>query len=179
TLLQQQAREAALRADALQQQRRLAQYRFQQTYLDRLRRQQLEAARWKSYNYYNDPYYYTAPSYRYSRSGRTYEINQYAADVLRNAVNLGYEEGVRAGEADRQDGWRADYRNSYAYQDANYGFDGRYVSRTDYNYYFREGFRRGYEDGFNSRFTYGRSSNGTFNILTNVLSAILNLQQLR
>jgi flagellar biosynthesis/type III secretory pathway protein FliH len=113
------------------------------------------------------------------RSGRIYEINQYAADVLRQAVNVGYEEGVRAGQADRQDRFRGDYRNSYAYQDANYGYDGRYVSRTDYNYYFREGFRRGYEDGYNSRFNYGRSSNGTFGILANVLSTILNLQHLR
>jgi hypothetical protein len=67
--------------------------------------------------------------------------------LLRQAVNYGYQEGFRAGEADRQDRWRSNYRDSYAYQDANYGYNGYYVDRGDYNYYFREGFRRGYEDG--------------------------------
>ena len=70
-------------------------------------------------------------------------------------MNLGYEEGVRAGQADREDGFRGDYRSSYAYQDANYGYTGMYVGQTDYNYYFREGFRRGYEDGYNSSYRYG------------------------
>jgi hypothetical protein len=83
---------------------------------------------------------------------------------------------VRAGQADRQDGYRRGYQGSYAYQDANYGYNGMYVDRTDYNYYFRQGFRRGYPDGYSTRFQYGRNNNG---ILANVLSAILNLQPLR
>jgi hypothetical protein len=86
---------------------------------------------------------------------------------------------VRAGEADREDGYRFDYRDSYAYEDANYGYTGFYVDESDYNYYFREGFRRGYEDGFYSRFRYGtRRANG-FNILANVLGSIIDLQVLR
>ena len=44
-----------------------------------------------------------------------------------------------------------DYRDSYAYRDANYGSSGYYLAQVDYNYYFREGFQRGYEDGFSSR----------------------------
>jgi hypothetical protein len=174
---QRQEVEAQRRAEQLQQSRRLAQYRAQQRYYDRLREQRVLASR--AYDYDNDPYYYTAPTYRYSRSGRVYETNRYGADVLRRAVNLGYEEGVRAGQADREDGWRGDYRSSYAYGNANYGYDGRYVSQGDYNYYFREGFRRGYEDGFNSQSRYGTAGNGTFGILANVLSTILNLRELR
>ena len=45
-------------------------------------------------------------------------------------MNYGYEEGFQAGQADREDNWRgAGYQNSYAYQDANYGYNGYYVSQ--------------------------------------------------
>jgi hypothetical protein len=47
---------------------------------------------------------------------------------------------------------------------------------SEYQYYFREGFRRGYEDGYYSRSQYGRQSNGVYNILGAILSQILNLQ---
>lgn len=97
--------------------------------------------------------------------------------MLRQAINYGYEEGYRAGQADREDGWRNDnYQDSYAYQDATYGYNGYYVSLDEYRYYFREGFRRGYEDGYYSRSQYGRYSNGTANILSAILQQILNLQ---
>jgi hypothetical protein len=45
-----------------------------------------------------------------------------------------------------------DYRDCYAYQDANFGYDGYYEDQGAYNHYFREGFRRGYEDGYYSRY---------------------------
>src|SRR5262249_37875229 len=150
--------------------------RYQQQYLAHLRDQEASLARLRSYDYSNDPYFYTAPSYRYSRSGRWYETNQYGADLLSQAVNYGYQQGYLAGQADRQDGYRFDYRNSYAYEDANYGYTGLYVDSTDYNYYFRQGCQRGYQDGYYSRFRYGQNANGTMGILANVLSAILNLQ---
>jgi hypothetical protein len=170
---------AQQRASALQQQRRMAQYRFQERYLQRLREQQIRLRNARNYDYYNDPYFYTAPAYRYYRSGRYYEINQYAADLLRQAINAGYEEGFLAGQADRQDGWRFDYQSSYAYQDASYGFNGYYVDQTEYSYYFREGFRRGYEDGYYGRSQYGSYYNGQYSILGNVLSSILNFIALR
>ncbi|PYQ12672.1 MAG: hypothetical protein DMF80_17130 [Acidobacteria bacterium] len=175
--LEQQLNLAQQRAQALEQQRRLAQYRFQEQYLGRLRQQRLALAR--SYDYSNDPYFYTAPSYGYSYDGRYYETNQYGADLLRQAVRYGYEEGFRAGRADRQDGWRFDPEGSYAYQDANYGYTGRYIDQPEYNYYFREGFRRGYEDGYYGRSQYGRYSNGNYSILTSLLTQILNLRALR
>ena len=163
----------------LQQQKRTAQYRFQEQYVARLRQQQIYLQNDQHPDYDRDPYFYTAPIYRYNRGGSYYETNQYGADLLRQAVNNGYQEGFRAGAADRQDRWRSNYRDSYAYQDANYGYNGYYVDRDDYNYYFREGFRRGYEDGYNSRYQYGRYSNGSYSMLDVILSQVLGFESLR
>jgi hypothetical protein len=52
------------------------------------------------------------------------------------------------------------------------------VDSSDYEYYFREGFRRGYEDGYYSRYRYGIASNGGVNIIASVLSQILGLRPL-
>jgi len=169
---------AEQRTAQLQQQRRMAQYRYQQQYLGRMRQQQTRLQS-EQHDYSNDPYYYTAPIYRYNRGGSYYETNQYGADQLRQATNNGYDQGFRSGQADRQDRWNANYQGSYAYQDANYGYGGYYVSQADYNYYFREGFRRGYEDGYNSRTQYGSQSNGSYSMLGAILSQIVNLQSLR
>ncbi|MEK6301243.1 MAG: hypothetical protein AABO41_11015 [Acidobacteriota bacterium] len=144
--------------------------RYQQRYLDNLRQDQLRLQSWQ--------YSYAPPQYRYYRGGRYYQANRYSADMLRQAVRNGYEEGVRAGLSDREDRWRSNYQDSYGYQDASYGYNGYYVGLSDYRYYFREGFRRGYEDGYYGRSRYGSNSNGAFNILTGVLQTILNLQNL-
>jgi len=176
--LNQQQRLATQRSQQLQQQKRLAQYRYQEQYLERLRQQQIALRNAANYDYYSDPYFSTAPSYRYRRGSRYYQTNQYGADLLRQALNYGYEQGLRAGQADREDGWRPDYQNSYAYQDANYGYGGYYIDQTEYNYYFREGFRRGYDDGYYGRYRYGSNSNGKLVILATVLSQILNFQSL-
>jgi hypothetical protein len=156
----------------------MAQYAYQQEYLRRLYEQQRAAAAYRNYNYYGDPFFYTAPAYRYYRGGRYYTVNQYAGNLLRQAVEHGYQEGFRAGRADRMDGWRFDYRNTFAWQDANFGFNGFYVDQSEYNYYFREGFRRGYEDGYHGRYQYGRSSGTGAIILGAVLGGIIALQAL-
>ena len=166
------------RAKILRQQNRINQYRFQQEYLDRLRQQQLAVQQARYYNYNNDPFFYSAPQYRYYRSGRSYEVNQYAADQLRQAVNYGYQEGFRAGQADREDRWGFGFQNSFAYEDANFGYNGFYVDQDAYNYYFREGFRRGYEDGYYGRYQYGVYQNGTAAILSSVLNLILNFSDI-
>lgn len=156
----------------------MAQFHYQQQYYARLREQQ---RRWQhaSYNYYNDPFYYTPASYRYSYGGHWHQTNRYGADLMRRAVSLGYEEGMRAGRADRQDGWRYDYRGTYAYQDASYGYDGYYIGYDQYSHYFREGFRRGYEDGYYSRYRYGhRDGSGDYKVLATVLAVVLGLQLL-
>lgn len=131
------------------------------------------------HDFNNDPYFYTGWNYRYYRGGRYYETNRYGANMLRQAVNYGYQEGFRAGLADRQDHWRYGYEDNYAYQDANYGYDGYYVSPEEYNYYFREGFRRGYDDGYYGRYQYGRYTNGKYSILGSILGSILDMQSLQ
>ena len=142
-------------AQILRQQKRIQHLKFQEQYEDRLRAQraQLSQAR---YDYYNDPYYYTAPNYRYVRGGQYYQTNQYGMKKLEQALQAGYNEGYRAGRADREDRWRYDYRSAFAYRDANFGYDGRYIAQDEYNHYFREGFQRGYDDGYYGRQQYGR-----------------------
>ena len=162
-------------AAAVQRQNRAAQYAYITDYNNRLFAQQ---ARYAStpFNYYNDPYFYSAPSYRYMRDGAYYTINQAGANMLQQAINDGYGEGFRAGRADRMDGWRADYRSNWVYQNASYGYNGYYLDRGEYAYYFRQGFRRGYEDGYYSRYQYGSYTNGRYSILGTVLNTILGLQ---
>ncbi len=160
---------------ALQQQNRNRQYDYQKHYWQRQHEMQ---GRWSSqrFNYDTNPYFYTRASYRYQRGGRYYQVNQYAAEVLQQAIQYGYEEGTRAGEADRYDGWRGGYQDNYAYLDANFGYDGYYVNQRDYNHYFREGFRRGYEDGFRRQYRYGRYERGHYSIQSSVLQLILGLE---
>jgi hypothetical protein len=171
--LGQQVTVAQQRAAQMQSQRRRAQYAAQQQYLRNLQEQQqrLQAQR----DYSRDPAFVTAPTYRYRRGNAYVQTNQYGADVLKQAVNYGYQQGVQFGQADRNDGVRSNYQGVYAYQDANYGYNGQYVSQNDYNYYFREGFRRGYQDGYASRSQYGNSGS----ILGSILSGILGLQAIR
>jgi len=152
----------------LQQQRRLAQLRYEQRYLEHLREDQWRLQSWR--------YSYAPPEYRYYRSGSYYEVNRYAADELRQALRDGYEEGVRAGQSDRADGWGFNYQDSFAYQDSTFGYSGYYVGLGEYQYYFREGFRRGYEDGYYGRWQYGSYSNGVFSLLGGVLQGILDLR---
>ena len=160
---------AQQREKRLQQQRRQSHLRFQQQYLERLRQDQINLQNARSHEY-------SAPNYRYSRGGRYYQTNQYGVDMLRQAVNYGYEGGVRAGQADREDRARFSYRDSYAYQDASYGYNGYHVDLNEYRHYFREGFSRGYQDGYYSRSQYGRNSNGAFSLLGNILQQVFNVQ---
>lgn len=176
--LTRQTRLAEQRRVALQEAKRDAQYQYQQEYLARLSQQQRDVRR--VYDYDNDPYYTTAPTYRYVRSGRTYQVNRYAADQLQLAVNNGYEQGVRAGQADRQDQWnQTRYQDSWGYQDATWGYGGNYVSMDEYQYYFRQGFQRGYDDGVGNRSRYGTHQGGRISLLGTVLNTILNIQSLR
>ena len=161
----------------LRDQRRTSQYRYQGDYVRRLHdhRHRYATRRW---DYYNDPFFYTPVSYRYHFGGYHYDTNRYGADLLRDAVRHGYEEGYWAGRADRMDGWRPDYRGSYAYGDASYGYQGYYVPYSAYRYYFRQGFRRGYEDGYHGGYRYGSYRRGTPAILPAILATILVLEAL-
>jgi hypothetical protein len=164
---QQQDRLAQQREQRLRQQSRQSHMRFQQQYIERVRQDQINLRNARAFEY-------SAPSFRYLRGGRYYQTNQYGVDMLRRALNYGYEEGYRAGQADREDRVLFSYRDSYAYQDAMYGYDGYQVDLSEYRYYFREGFNRGYQDGFYSRFRYGSNTNGVFSLLGNILQGVFN-----
>ena len=126
------------------------------------------------------PRFYIRPAYyRYYWGGTWYTTSNYGADVLRQAVDWGYREGLRAGRADRFDGWPADYRDSVAWRNGDYGYGGRYISRADYAYYFRQGFQRGYDDGYFGRMQYGRYVGNDVVIAEAVIATILGLQLLR
>jgi len=137
--------------------------------LERLRLQQ---SRFQNWRFVDNSFYYGAPIYRYSYGGSYYNINEYGAGLLRNAVNSGYSEGFQAGQADRQDGYAFSPEDSFGYQDASLGYAG-YIDQGEYGYYFREGFRRGYEDGFYSRYQYGAYNNGSYSISGSILNGIL------
>ncbi len=175
--LDQQNRLAIQRENQVLKQNRKAQERFLRQYYSRLAQQQRQMLVARDYS--RDPYITSPYVYQYAVSGYPRYTNQYGADVLKQAVDYGYQQGYQAGQADRQDGWAGDYRSSYAYTDANYGYTGNYISQSDYNYYFRQGFQKGYSDGYNSRSQYGNSLTGSQSILGTVLSAILGLTNLR
>src|SRR5690349_20441875 len=158
---------------------RQSQYLIQQQYEERLRQQQVQVQRDRNYDYGSDAFFSTPWSYRYNLGGKYHRTNRYGAELLQRSVNYGYQEGFRAGDADRLDRWRYNYRDSFAYQDANYGYVGRYVDQDDYNSYFRLGFRKGYDDGYYRRSRYGRRTNGNFTVLKVVLSGILKLEVIR
>jgi hypothetical protein len=157
----------------LQAQKRAAAARAQQEYLAQLRVQQ-EHLR-APHDFTHDPFVTAVHTYRYVINGTPREVGEPGVGVLRQAVNYGYQEGYRAGAADRADHWRSGYQSSPAYVDANFGYEGMYIDQADYNYYFRQGFQRGYQDGFANHYQYGSYSNGTYIVGAAVLAGILGL----
>src|SRR3546814_17859638 len=96
----------------------MAKYRYQQQYHDRLRRQQVSWST-RSYNYYNDPYYYTPNRYRYSYQGNWQRTNRYGSDLIRHANHYGSQEGLYTGRAHRPDNPPIDYHDSHAHHEAH------------------------------------------------------------
>jgi hypothetical protein len=176
--LNQQLRIAQQQNLQLQQNRR-SQFEVQQQYAERLRQQESQAQNDRNYNFGNDAFFNTPWNYRYEVGNVYRQTNQYGAHSLQEAVNYGYQEGFLAGDADRRDRWGYKYQDSFAYRDANFGYRGLYVAQSDYNYYFRLGFRKGYDDGYYSRSRYGRRGNGSYTVLKVVLSGILKLEVIR
>ena len=160
---------------ALQRQRQQLAIQRQQEQL-RLERLRQEQIRLQNARLRNRPVYATPGhrGYRVYRNGGYYQTDQNGITILQQAVNYGYQEGVRAGQLDRAYGRGFDYQDAAAYRSATYGYS--YVDSNEYRYYFREGFRRGYEDGYNSRYQYGSNSNGKLSILAAILQQVLNFQ---
>jgi hypothetical protein len=114
--------------------------------------------------------------WRVRRSGRYYNVNQNQAEILRQAVNAGYQQGYQAGRDQRQSRRRSSYNSLSVYRQGTYGYQNG-VDRSLYQYYFQQGFQKGYDDGVNSRFRYGRNEGGSVNILGNILTSLLGLQR--
>ncbi len=115
-------------------------------------------------------------AYRVYRDGSYYQTDYRGAELLRQAVNRGYQQGYQQGQRDARYSRNSDYYGNNVYRSGTYGYQS-YVDRSQYQYYFQQGFERGYEDGFNNQYRYGyRSSNG-LNILSTILNGILNLSQ--
>ncbi len=113
--------------------------------------------------------------YRYNIRGVYRETNQFGADVLRQAVDQGYDQGYRAGLNDHRDGVGADFQRALNFESGGFGYAGGYVPADDYSYYFSQGFQRGYDDGYWNRSNYGTFSNGNAAILGAVALGILGL----
>jgi hypothetical protein len=122
--------------------------------------------------------------YRVNRNGIWYNTDNRGVDLLRQAVNDGYREGFAAGRTDRNMRRRGNWTNNLTYRNGTYGYQNGVVDRSQYQYYFRQGFQRGYQDGSNSRYQdgytgdyqYGRTDGGSLNMLGPILNQILNIQ---
>ena len=175
--LNDQQRVAQLYNAQLQQQNRMAEYRYQQQYVAHMQQQQIALS---GHGTITTILITTQlPSIATIAVAATTRPTNTARTRFGRQCNYGYSQGYQSGQAAREDRYSSGYQNSYAYQDANYGYDGYYVGQTDYNYYFRQGFSRSYEDGYNTRYQYGQYSGGSYSILSGILSQILNLQSLR
>ena len=131
--------------------------------------------------YYNDGRYntgrtvvvgstpYRSGMYRIYTNGQYYNVDNRGYNVLRQAVNRGYQQGYNAGIRDRRYG-NYNYNRNSIYMSGTYGYSTT-VARNQYQYYFQQGFQKGYEDGFYSRRQYGTGTS----ILGTVLNTILNV----
>ena len=123
--------------------------------------------------------------YRVYRNGSYYNVDQRGADLLRQAVSQGYQQGFQAGRTDRGDMNRRNHNwsNSNVYRSGTMGYQS-YVNQSQYRYYFQQGFQRGYQDGSNSRYDnnydgqyeYGYYNNGSPSILESILNTVLRIQ---
>lgn len=113
--------------------------------------------------------------YRVFRNGSYYNTDNRGADLLRQAVNAGYQQGFAAGQSDHNARHGSNWGNSSVYRHGTYGWQS-YVDRGQYQYYFQQGFERGYQDGYNSRYQYGFNNGGSVSILSSILGSILNIQ---
>jgi len=126
----------------------------------------------------------SAGNYRVYRNGSYYNTDNRGADLLRQAVNEGYRQGFAAGRSDRSGRRNGGWLNSGVYRTGTYGYQ-RGVNRSQYQYYFQQGFQRGYQDGSNSQYQegysgnyqYGYNEDGKLNILGTILNGILNISR--
>lgn len=113
----------------------------------------------------------------YTQTDRYDQDDRYdRREVLRQAVNRGYQQGFSEGQMDRRSGRRMDYYDSGTYRSATFGFSRAYGSgmRDRYQRAFQRGFERGYEDGYNTRYRYGYRTNNGLQVVGSLLNSIIN-----
>lgn len=74
--------------------------------------------------------------------------NGVSFDLRQTALNAGYNEGIKEGRKDRQNGERFEFRDEEDYRNANTDYSSRLGNREVYRQYFRQGFANGYNDGY-------------------------------
>lgn len=114
--------------------------------------------------------------YRVNRNGSYYRTDARGAELLRQAVNSGYQQGFQHGQVAARSRQTGGYYNNNVYRTGTYGYQ-TYVDRSQYQYYFQQGFQRGYEDGFNNQYRYGYRSNSGMSILGTILNGILQISR--
>lgn len=77
------------------------------------------------------------------------------------AFDVGYRDGVTAGQTDHNRNVRSNYRATAAYQTADRGYRTSAGDRDSYRVEFRDGFERGYQDGY-GRSRYSTDGGGYF-----------------
>jgi hypothetical protein len=92
-----------------------------------------------------------------------------SVELRQTALNAGYNQGVRQGSYDRQNGGQSNYRGSDVYRRATQDYNSRLGDRELYRRYFREAFDNGYNSygsnqgnpGQDNRYQYpNRDNNG-------------------
>lgn len=83
---------------------------------------------------------YRTHDWRYNNGG--------SFDLRQTALNAGYNEGIKEGRKDRQNGDRFEFRDEEDYGNANTDYNSRFGNREQYRQYFRQGFANGYNDGY-------------------------------
>lgn len=149
----------------IQRQNQIRQQQIQQQNIriqrERLRLQRQQVARQTQNN-----------RFRVNRNGQWHNVDNRQSELLRQAINAGYRQGLTAGRNDSNSRRQMSWNNSNVYRNGTYGYQS-YVRRDLYQHYFQQGFQRGYQDGFNSRTQYGNGGN----IIGTILQGILGLQR--
>lgn len=110
--------------------------------------------------YDDDDDYYDDDDYRNGRRRRTNDRDDNGTndrtEIRRQAISVGYQEGLRAGESDRASGRGYDLESHNTYRDATAGYNSSYGDINFYRTNFRQGYRQGYEDGYRNQNGSGR-----------------------
>jgi hypothetical protein len=102
------------------------------------RRAQQEYSEYRRMSGYNNRYTNRAGGsryYRVYRNGGYYQTDYRGAELLRQAVNSGYQQGYNQGRNDARYGRGSNYYGNNIYRSGTFGYQS-YVVRDQYQYYF-------------------------------------------